>query len=325
MDTMPAAYIESLGPPESIRFGELPVPRPGPTDVLVEVEATTVDPVDTLVRSGVYPTPTPFPFVIGRDLAGTVVAAGAGTGFTIGDQVWCNSLGHGGRQGTFAKYAVVPESRLYRLPAGVEPTAAVSVAHPAATAYLGWFVHAGLRAGQTVYVGGAAGNVGRAALAMATYAGARVVASARPDDHDWCLAAGADKVLDYRDPDLGATLAVAAPSGFDVFWDTSGRQDVAMASGAVAIGGRVLMSAAGAGDQRLPARGFYTRDVSLHGFVISRASVPHLAAAAAMINDLLSRDLLDVRIADELPLTDAAAAHARIEAGDVRGRLIVRP
>lgn len=325
MDTMPAAYIESLGPAESVRYGELPVPSPGPTDVLVEVEVTTVDPVDTLVRSGAYPTQTPFPFVIGRDLAGTVAATGEGSAFTIGDQVWCNSLGHGGRQGAFAKYAVVPESRLYRLPAGVEPVSAVAVAHPAATAYLGWFVHAGLRAGQTAYVGGAAGNVGRAALTMATYAGAHVVASARADDHEWCLAAGAESVVDYRDPELGARLAVAAPSGFDVFWDTSGRQDVGLAGSAVAPGGRVLMTAAGVGEQALPVRSFYTRDVSLHGFVISRASVTDLAAAAELINDLLSRGLLDVRIADELPLSAAAEAHARIEAGGLRGRLIVRP
>ena len=95
---MRAAYITELGPAEAIRVGDLPVPVPGPTDVLVRVEVVVVNPVDILVRSGGYSTPTPFPFVVGRDLVGTAAEVGAGTvGFAAGDRVWCNSLGHGGR------------------------------------------------------------------------------------------------------------------------------------------------------------------------------------------------------------------------------------
>jgi hypothetical protein len=137
-----AAYRTELGPPEAIRLGDLPVPEIGPTDVLVEVDAVTVNPVDTLVRSGAYQTPTPFPFVVGRDLVGTVAAVGAGVaGFAAGDRVWCNSLGHGGRQGSFAEYAAVPAERLYHLPDGADPAAAVAWFHPAATAYLALYRH----------------------------------------------------------------------------------------------------------------------------------------------------------------------------------------
>jgi NADPH:quinone reductase-like Zn-dependent oxidoreductase len=153
-ERMRAAYITELGPAEAIRVGELPVPVPGPTGVLVRVEVVVVDPVDTMVRSGAYRTPTPFPFVVGRDLVGTVAEVGAGVaGFPAGDRVWCNSLGHGGRQGSFADYAVVPGERLYHLPAGVDPVGAVAVAHPAATAYLALFRHGGLRPAEAVYVG----------------------------------------------------------------------------------------------------------------------------------------------------------------------------
>jgi NADPH:quinone reductase-like Zn-dependent oxidoreductase len=120
-------------------------------------------------------------------------------GFKPGDQVWCNSLGHDGRQGSFARFAVVPAEREYHLPSEVDPVTAVAAAHPAATAYLAWFVHAGLRPGQTVYVGGAAGNVGTAAVQMATTAGARVIAGARPADHAPCAAAGAAATVDFQD------------------------------------------------------------------------------------------------------------------------------
>ncbi len=85
---MPAAYVERLGPADQIRVGELPVPRPGPTDVLVAVETVAVNPVDTYVRSGRYPTPVPLPLVVGRDLVGTVAAVGSqAVPFRVGDRV----------------------------------------------------------------------------------------------------------------------------------------------------------------------------------------------------------------------------------------------
>lgn len=108
-EVMRAAYVDATGPAETITIGSLPVPRPGSTDVLVAVRASTVNPVDTFVRSGAYRTPVTFPFVIGRDLVGSVVEAGPGaSGFVPGQPVWCNSLGHGGRQGAAAGYAVAP-------------------------------------------------------------------------------------------------------------------------------------------------------------------------------------------------------------------------
>lgn len=136
--------------------------------------------------------------------------------------VWCNSLGHDGRQGSFASYAVVPSERSYRLPPGVDPATAVAAAHPAATAYLGPFAHGRISPAAIVYIGGGAGNVGLMAVTMAARAGARVICSARPDDAQICRAAGAEVVVDYRDPDLAVRLKDAMPNGVDIFWDTSG-------------------------------------------------------------------------------------------------------
>jgi NADPH:quinone reductase-like Zn-dependent oxidoreductase len=99
-----AAYITELGSPDVITYCELPRPVPGPTDVLVRVEAVAVDPVDLFVRSGAYRTPTPFPFVLGRDVVGTVAEAGPGASrFAVGDRVWSHSMGHAGRQGVTAE------------------------------------------------------------------------------------------------------------------------------------------------------------------------------------------------------------------------------
>lgn len=326
-DRMRAAWIDRLGPAENIRYGELSVPRPGPTEVLVKVGATAVDPVDLAVRSGGYRTPMTFPFVVGRDLVGTVASADqAATRFAVGEPVWCNSLGHGGRQGAAAEYAVVPADRLYRLPSAADPVSTVAVVHPAATAYLALVVHAGLRAGETVYVGGAAGHVGAAATLLAVRAGARVVASASAADLEFCRSIGAAVAVDYRDPDLGRRLRGAVPDAVHVHLDTSGHHDLDAAVDLLAVRGRIVVLAGLDARQELPIGPLYTRDGRVLGFAISNARADELASAAARINQLLGDGSLLPRNVDVLPLAAAAQAHRRLESGAARGtRLVLRP
>lgn len=326
-ERMRAAYVEKLGPAANIRVGELPVPAPGPTDVLVRVEAAAVDPVDTFVRSGAYPTPTPFPFVVGRDLAGTVASCGPGvSGFAVGDPVWCNSLGHGGRQGAAAEYALVPVERLYRLPGGVDPVTAVAVAHPAATAHLALRTHGGLRAGQAVYIAGGAGHVGAAATVLARAAGARVLVSASAADREYCRDLGADAVFDYRDPELVRRLCEAAPDGVQLHLNTSGKHDLAEALDVLAPRGRIVLMSGIDARPELPAGPLYTRDRDIVGFAISNATIPELSGAATRLNQLTAAGALAPRRTEELPLDATADAHRRLESGEARGtRLILRP
>ncbi|OIK07515.1 NADPH:quinone reductase [Streptomyces monashensis] len=321
---MRAAYIRELGPADVIRYGEIPAPVPGPTDVLVAVRATAVDPVDTFVRSGLFPTHLTFPFVVGRDLVGTVAEAGPGvTGFRVGDRVWCNSLGHEGRQGAAAERAVVAADRLYHLPDGVDPDTAVAVVHPAATAYLALFVHGRLRAGETVLVAGAAGNVGSALVTMAARAGARVLATAGPRDAAYCAESGAAEVFDYRGPDLAGTIRGAAPSGVDLYLDTAGVNDLETSVALLARRGRVVLLAGAGTRPVLPAAALYMNDRSVVGFVISHATTDELAEAAGYINDLLGRGALRARRTEILPLSAAGAVHARLERGELHGRRVV--
>lgn len=323
MSTRRAAYVDRLGPAGTIRIGELPVPDLGPDDVLVAVTAVSVNPVDTYVRSGRYDTPVPLPFIVGRDLVGTVAATGAAVrGLAVGDPVWADSLGHAGRQGAATELAVVGRDRLYRLPPGVDPEIAVAVAHPAVTAYLGWFLRARIRPGWTVFVGGGAGNVGIAATQLARRAGARVIASARDAHRDRCLAAGADAVVDYRSADLARLIRAQAPDGVDVYWDTSGTNDTDVAAAVLRPGGRMLVTAARA-PVTVALAPLYTHDIAIDGFVISRAGAGELAQAADLINDMLAAGELTTRITDRLPLERAAEAHRRIEAGEVDGRLLL--
>jgi NADPH:quinone reductase-like Zn-dependent oxidoreductase len=319
-----AAYIDKPGPAADIRYGEVPEPVPGPTDVLVEVIATTANPVDTFVRSGAYPVPMTYPFVIGRDAVGRVLRAGPGAaGFAAGELVWTNSLGHGGRQGAAAERAVVPGDRLYHLPDGVRPHDAVTVLHPAGTAYLGLFPHGRLRAGETVLVAGAGGNVGGALVTLAVDAGARVIATASARDAGHCADSGAAAVLDYRDPALADRIATAAPDGVDVWLDTSGRNELSDAVRLLADRGRIVLLAGATSRPVLPAGALYLKSGSVRGFVISTATVTELAHSARTTNRLLASGRLRSRATEVLPLSETAEVHRRLEAGELHGRRVI--
>jgi len=318
--TMPAAYVEELGAPGAIRYGELPLPRPGPADVLVRVGVTVVNRVDTFVRSGVFRTPIAFPFVVGRDCVGTVAEVGPdAAGFRPGDRVWCNSLGHDGRQGPSAAYAVVPADRLYHLPRPATATDAVAVVHPAVTAYLALHVHGRVRPGETVLVAGAAGNVGSALTVLAARAGARVIALARERDHDYCRELGAAEVLSFAD----RRLRQHCGDGVDVWVDTWGSGDLERAVDLLAVRGRVVLLAGVADRPVLPAGPLYMKDASVRGFVISRAAPAELAEAATAVNELLAVGALRPRRVERLPLRAAAEAHRRVESAPLHGTRLV--
>lgn len=307
---MRAAYID--GPGGEIRCGPLPDPVPGPTDVLVDVLTGTVNPVDTFVRAGTYAVPMTLPFVVGRDAVGRV--AESTMDFTAGELVWTNSLGHGGRQGATAERAVVPAERLYRLPPGIGPEA-VTVLHPTATAHLALHTHGRVRPGETVVVLGAAGNVGSALVTVAVEAGARVVASASPADAGYCGDLGADLVLDYAKAPPRALKA-------DLWIDCSGHNDVATAVDRLAERGRIVLLAGTDARPELPAGPLYLKSASIHGFVISRATIAELAAAAGTVNRLLPRGLRSRRTVT-VPLDGTAEAYRRLEAGEQRARVII--
>lgn len=324
--TMLAAFINETGGVDKIEVGRLPTPRPGRREVLVRMMASEVNHVDLFVRSGAYPTDMSFPFIIGRDLVGTVVDTGEGVSrFEPGDTVWTNALGYDGRQGAFAEYAVVEANRLYPLPAGVDLLMAASVLHTGATASIGLDRVADSKDDETILVGGAAGGVGSAVVQIASARGIRVIATASPRDADWCRSCGANVVLDYHAPNLAEQIRAAAPQGVDIWWDTSGHHAFEAALAHLRLGGRIIVMASMGATPTLPIGALYTKDASIRGFAISNASVDDLGRAADVINRLLPIGGLRSRIAATLPLRDAALAHQQMASGRPRGRIVITP
>lgn len=331
-EMMDAAYINHTGGAGDIEFGALPLPRVAGDTVLVRVGATAVNHVDTFVRSGRYATELAFPQALGRDLTGTVVqvAPGAADRFGPGDRVWSNSMGFGGRPGAAAAFAAVPVNRLYSLPSGADPVEAAAVLHAGATAWLALHRHAGVQPGETVFVGGAAGQVGSALVVQAVRAGAVVITSSSRDDAGYCRGLGAAAVLDYRSPALMAELAdavraVSRGRGLDIHIETSGRHRLEAAVELLALRGRIIALSGMAAADPLPLGRLYTRDGSIRGFAISNATVEELADAARAVNELLAAGALRARRITRLPLREAAAAHAALEDGTARGKLVLIP
>ncbi|PYI66885.1 oxidoreductase [Arthrobacter livingstonensis] len=330
---MDAAYFRHTGGAGAIKFGKLPVPGlPETGRVLVRVAATAVNHVDTHVRSGAFATELSFPQIIGRDLAGTVEQVGPGgtAGFLMGDLVWSNSMGFDGRPGAGAEFAVVPAERLYSLPVGVDPVEAAAALHSGATAWLALHRHARVQAGETVFVGGGAGQLGSALVVQAVRAGARVITSSSAADTGYCRSMGAEVALDYRSAGLAGELADAVGTlsggrGLDVHIETSGRHHLEAAVELLALRGRIIALSGMAATNMVPLGRLYTRDGSIRGFAISNASVSDLTDAARAVNVLLSAGALQARHITRLPLRDAAAAHAALEAGTNRGKLVLIP
>lgn len=330
---MKAAFIRQTGPARSIEYGDLADPSPRGGEVLVKVGAVAVNPIDTYIRNGANYWPLPSPFIIGCDLAGTVAAVGPDARrFRVGDRVWGSNQGLMGRQGTFAELAAVDESWLYGTPAGVADEAAAACALVGITAHLGLFGRAGLRPGETILVNGGSGGVGSMVVQMAKAAGARVLATAGSDEKcAACRTLGADLAINYRTANVADAVQAAAPSGVDVYWETTREPNFEAIVGMLAERGRIVLMAGREARPVFPVGPFYVKGCSLLGFVMFKATADEQRACADDINRWLAAGQLRPNISKIFPLAEAAAAHELQEAntlqkaGTLAGKIVLKP
>lgn len=329
---MKAAFIEKPGPPDNIRYGDVPEPKLGDTQVLMRVKAVAVNPVDTYIRSGMIKMDLPVPFIIGCDLAGVVEKIGSKANrFKAGDHVWGSNQGLLGRQGSFSELAAVDEHWLYPTPAGVSDEDAAAVALVGITAHLG-LMRAKLKAGETLFVNGGSGGVGSTVIQMGKAMGARVIATAGSDERAAaCRKLGADAAINYKTEKVGEAIKKAAPEGVNVWWETTRDPDFDTAVAALAFRGRMVLMAGRDARPTFPVGPFYTRDCSLHGFVMFLAPADEQRAAATDINRWLGDGKLKPKIDRVLPLSEAATAHRVQEEntigkkGTLSGKIVLKP
>jgi NADPH:quinone reductase-like Zn-dependent oxidoreductase len=302
---MKAIVVHEYGGPEVLKYGEYPDPAPGAGEVLVRVAAASINPVDLMQRSGLTKEymPIDFPGVIGWDLAGTVLQLGSGVrGFSVGDKVFAWAY-H-----TYAELCVVKAEVLAKIPAGLDLVDSAALPLVTITGSQLISVASGIRAGQTIFVSGAVGGVGRSAVCTAKDRGAVVIAGVLKKQLEEAKTLGADQVVALDDED-----AMKALEPVDAVANAVRGRTAELLLGKVK-GGGTFASVTGAPDnaQDYPS-------VRVVAFV-SKQDTETLLYMAQAVKDRK----LTIPIHQRLPLKEAARGHAAVQKGGI-GKILLLP
>jgi NADPH2:quinone reductase len=331
---MKAAYLDAVGAPDVLRYGDMPDPLPKPGEVRIRVASAALNPIDTYIRAGVVNMPLPKPFVTGSDVAGTIEATGTGVKrFKVGDRVWGSNQGLLGRQGTCAEYVCASEEFFYSTPAGVTDDEAAAVALVGITAHLGLFQRAKLQAGETVFVNGGTGGVGSMVVQMAKAVGAKAITTVgSAEKAKLCQSWGVDCVLNYKTDDVPARIKeFTQGQGVNVWYETQREPDLLKMVELTARRGRMIVMAGRQAQPIFPVGPFYVKDLALHGFAMFNATPDEQRVCADDINRWLAAKKLHVAIGKTFPFAEAGAAHRFLEentlqkAGTLTGKIVLHP
>lgn len=305
---------------------EAALPRPGRKQVLVRLHASGLNPHDTKKRSGWLGGQIPPGGIIPHsDGAGEVVEIGAEvTPGLLGARVMVFGAGHGGKPGTAADYVVMPCENMLRIPDSLSFTDAAALGVPAITACYA-VLSAESVTNRWVLVHGGAGAVGRAAVDVARWFGARVIATASSDDKAAIARnAGAEFTLDYRKGDIATAVAeITGGKGVDLVVDVDFGANLSIDAACVAENGRVASySSTSNRTPVLPYYDFAMKGVTLH--FVQATNIPAKAASQAcdVISAMLADRRLEVSVEHRLDLTAIAEGHELLESGRARGKVV---
>lgn len=327
---MKAVRFHEYGGPGVLRIDDVEPPTPGSGEVLVQVRAASVNPVDAVWRSGhLVPEDEEksafggglLPAVTGTDLAGVVEEVGDGVeGFAPGDRVFGTGMADDPRA-TFAELAVAPADHLAILPDAVPFTEAAAAAHVGGTAWRALVVHGHIAPGDTVLVHGGSGGVGHLAVQLASTAGARIVATAGSDRaREVVTDLGADAVLDYESPTLVDDIRDATASDVDLILDPHTGEYLDLDIEVAAMGGRIVHLY---GDLPAIPGAFATRTKELTIQGVAMHNTPDIGAVMARLAGLLAAGDLCPHVDRSFGLDEAAAAQRALAEEHVIGKLVV--
>jgi len=324
---MRAALYDRYGTAaEVLRIGEVERPEPGPGEVRVKVEYSGVNPTDWKSRSGATARPIDVFQIPHHDGAGVIDAVGSGVDpARNGQRVWIWLAAARRRWGTAAQWSVVPARQAVPLPDGASAELGASLGVPAMTAHRCLFAD-GPIAGQTVLVAGGAGAVGHFAIELAKHAGARVVTTvSNQEKADLAAAAGADLVVNYREPDAADRIRqFAGPGGIDRVVEVALGANLELDLAVLRPVGHIATYAAEPADPPLPVRACMNANVVLRFMLLYGVPAEGLDAAVDGITAALADGVLTELPAHRFGLDDIVAAQDAVQRGAV-GKVLVVP
>jgi NADPH:quinone reductase-like Zn-dependent oxidoreductase len=306
---MRAIQFRQYGPPQVLRLEELDLLAPGPGQVRVRMLAAGVAPVDAKIRSGLLQAQLPMalPKIPGRDGVGMIDAVGANvTGLVIGDSVCIIADMLTG--GTYAESVIVAQEHAVLTPRGLSVHAAAALLQPGLSACIPVLEVAQVKPGMKVLVHSGSGAVGSLMVQLASHLGAEVSATCRTANRDYVYELGASKVIAYDGEDLGQLRDQ------DVVFDLVGGSTHERSYPVLKKGGHLVW---------LVAAPIIDRSVQ-YGVRVSRALITNSRQQLQQVVNLAAQEVLRPRVAQVMPLTEAAAAHAALEQAMItRGRLVL--
>ncbi len=320
---MKAIRVYEFGGPEVMRLEDVPDPHAGPGQVVVRVHAVGVNPVDSYMRSGTYPTRPTVPYTPGMDAAGVVEAIGEGVKrVAAGDRVYVA----GTLSGAYAERALCEESQVHSLAARVSFTQGAGVFVPYATAYRALFQRARAVPGETVLVHGASGGVGIAAVQIARAAGLTVVGTGGTEQgRKLASDEGAHHVLDHHAPEyLDQLMSLTGGRGVDVILEMLANVNLGRDLNVLARGGRVVVIGS-RGTVEIDPRAAMGRDASILGMAMMNGSPQELQSIHAALVAGLENGTLRPVVGREMSLADAPRAHITIMEPGAHGKIILLP
>lgn len=319
---MKAIVVRQFGEPEVMQLEDVPDLNCGPGQVLVEVRAAGVNPVDTYIRAGRYSFGN-VPYTPGVDAAGIVLAVGDGVRqVKVGDRVYTA----GTASGAYAEMTVCEGRQVYHLPRQITFSQGAALGVPYATAYRALIHRAGAEPGQVVLVHGASGGVGIAAVQIARAAGMTVIGTAGTDKgRDLAAKHGAHHVLDHHSPDhLEKALKLTDGRGIDVVLEMLANVNLGTDLAAMAPGGRVVVIGS-RGKIEIDPRLAMSRDVSILGMLLTNASEDQIRSIHSALRAGLENGSLRPVVGHELPLKEAARAHNEVIESSHSGKIVLIP
>jgi alcohol dehydrogenase len=305
---MKAAQIKNYGHADTIRVASAPKPKAGTGQVVLEVHASSINPIDALIREGKFPG-AELPMILGVDVAGIIDSVGEGAStFKGGDRVFGQASAVGGGSGAFAEFAIAPESMLGKMPQRASYTEAASVALTGVSALQALTEHINLTAGQKLLIQGGAGGIGSIAVQFAKYLGAHVATTVSGADVDFAKELGADLVIDYQTQKFEDVVR-----DFDAVFDTVGGETAHRSYAALKRGG-VLVSMIASVDE--PMRQQYGVNAMMQS---TKVTTDKLNALSKLIDD----GVITVHVEKTYPLAEVSEAFNQKESGHVRGKIAI--
>jgi putative PIG3 family NAD(P)H quinone oxidoreductase len=323
---MRAMVVTEPGPPDVLRWAEVPDPEPGRGEVVLDIAAAGVNRADLHQRQGNYPAPPGAPAWPGLECSGTVSSVGSGVAsWTVGDQA-CALLAGGG----YATKAAASAGRLLPVPAGVDLVTAAGLPEAMCTVWSNVFMTAGLRPGETLLVHGGGSGIGTAAIQLGIAVGAAVAVTAGSEAKlARCAELGASVLVNYREEDFVAVVRDATEGrGADVVLDVIGAKYLARNIDVLAPGGRlVVIGLQGGRRAELDLSALMAKRAALSAATLRYRSDEETATIVAAVREyvwpLIESGAVKPVIDRVLPMSEAAEAHRVVEAGEHVGKVLL--